>query len=249
MNNFTEPLCILKTRLFREHDISLHALSKERGFLTVYAFGGAKSRRRFIGCLDKFTIALCTVQKSMKRGYLTLQEASLIASSKEFLHDTMKYGVVQNCALFLQVACRAWSYTSGVYTLFYDLLQACSDREDILFAIPFFFRFSLVALLGYTPSLYSCVVCSRHIDTIALPFFSIEKGGVLCHSCSPLSSALRIRDKEILYVLQYILSFSPIYWKSIPYNKQSIQQACTLIDEYVQYHLGVVWDNGRFIHV
>lgn len=249
MNNFTEPLCILQTRLFREYDISLSVLSKERGFFTVYAFGGAKSRRRFVGCLDAFTIALCTVHTSVKKGYHTLQEASLITSSKDFLHDSSRYGIVQNCALFLQSACKGLQYTSRVYTLFYDLLQACSHDEHLLFAIPFFFRFSLVALLGYTPMLHSCVSCSRHIDTMPIPFFSIEKGGVLCHSCYPFSSALRVKDKEVLYVLQYILTFSPLYWHSIPYGKRSIQQACALIDEYVQYHTGIVWKHGRFIYL
>ena len=249
MNNFTEPLCILNTRLFREYDISLYVLSKERGCFTVYAFGGAKSRRRFVGCLDTFTIALCTVQINVKKGYFTLQEASLITSSKELLQDMSGYGVVQNCALFLQTVYRNNTSVSGVYTLFYDLLQACSYNRCLLSSLAFFFRFSLISLLGYTPTLYSCITCSRHIDSISHPFFSIEKGGVICHSCHPFSSGFRIRDREILYVLQYILSFSPLYWSSIPYSKQTIQQSCVLIDEYIQYHLGIIWDNGRFIYI
>lgn len=250
MNNFTETVCIMKTRLFKEHDICLSVLSKERGFFTLYAFGGAKSRRRFVGCLDAFTIALCTVQLHPRKGYLTLQEATLVSSAKHMLSHRTYYGIVQNCALFLQSSCRSGMYyTPGIYTLFCDFLTMFADTTSISPSLPLFFRFVVVALLGYRPLLDSCILCSKHIDAITHPFFSVERGGLLCHSCYPFSSALRLFNKETLYVLQHILSFNPSYWNTIPYSKQSIQEACVLIDEYVQYHLGIVWNNGRFIHV
>lgn len=250
MNNFTESVCVLHSHLFREHDICLRVLSKERGFFTVYAFGGAKSRRRFIGCLNTFTIALCTIQPNATKQYLTLQEASLIASPQELLPHTRQYGVAQNCALFVQASYRNCSIpTPAIYTLFYDLLQAFAKGVDTLFSIPFFFRFAIAGMMGYSPALHSCVMCSKHIDMIPIPFFSIEKGGLLCSSCHLYASALRIRDKETLYVLHYILTFSPLYWDSIPYGKRSIQEACILIDEYIQYHMGITWNKGKFSYV
>ena len=45
--------------LFREADVWLRILFRGHGMQTVFAFGGAHSRRRFVGCLDVMNILTC----------------------------------------------------------------------------------------------------------------------------------------------------------------------------------------------
>ena len=56
--------------LFREADVWLRILFRGHGMQTVFAFGGAHSRRRFVGCLDVMNILTCRVSPSRRGTYL-----------------------------------------------------------------------------------------------------------------------------------------------------------------------------------
>ena len=75
---WTDQALVLRMGAFRESDIWLKLLCREHGLLTLFAFGGSRSRRRFCGCLDVLNSLQCRVRSSKDGRFLNLEEAALL---------------------------------------------------------------------------------------------------------------------------------------------------------------------------
>ena len=51
---WTDDALVLRIGKFREADMWVRFLARDKGLVTAFAFGGSRSRRRFTGCLDAF---------------------------------------------------------------------------------------------------------------------------------------------------------------------------------------------------
>ena len=75
---WTDQALVLRMGAFRESDLWLKLLCREHGLLTLFAFGGSRSRRRFCGCLDVLNSLQCRVRSSKDGRFLNLEEAALV---------------------------------------------------------------------------------------------------------------------------------------------------------------------------
>ena len=75
---WTDQALVLRMGAFRESDLWLKLLCREHGLLTLFAFGGSRSRRRFCGCLDVLNSLQCRVRSSKDGRFLNLEEAALL---------------------------------------------------------------------------------------------------------------------------------------------------------------------------
>ena len=99
---FSEQALVLKVGRFREIDAWVRLVSPVRGIYTAFAFGGLKSRRRFLGCLDPLNQVRFMVRRSGRTGYHCLTEARLLASPTGLRHDPGRLGIAVNCLKFFE---------------------------------------------------------------------------------------------------------------------------------------------------
>ena len=85
---------VLAKGIFREYDVWLRVLFREHGVLTVLAFGGLHSRRRFVGCLDLLNLLECRVK--VKGNYLYLTEALLLKGPGTLRSIPSRQGLAMN---------------------------------------------------------------------------------------------------------------------------------------------------------
>ena len=78
MTEWADHALVLRIGHFRESDLWLKMLCRKHGLLTLFAFGGSRSRRRFCGCLDVLNSLHCRVKTSGRGGFLNLEEAVLL---------------------------------------------------------------------------------------------------------------------------------------------------------------------------
>ena len=65
MLQWTDDALVLRVGKFREVDLWVRLLAREKGLVTAFAFGGSRSRRRFTGCLDAFNLIRVSAGYSM----------------------------------------------------------------------------------------------------------------------------------------------------------------------------------------
>lgn len=78
---WADQAVVLRIGHFRESDLWLKLLCRGRGLLTLFAFGGSRSRRRFCGCLDVLNTLQCRVKTSGRENFLNLEEAVLLSGA------------------------------------------------------------------------------------------------------------------------------------------------------------------------
>ncbi len=253
---FTEHALVLRVGCFREADLWVRFLSPSRGVLTAFAFGGAKSRRRFCGCLD----ALCHVHvrvKSTRRGaYLCLEEGALLDAPRRLRHDWRRLGLAVNCLKFLEALDSGVDGAARAYRLALDTVAALEDEPapDALFA--HFFRAKAAREQGFGPDFEYCAGCGASLEG-GDGFFHVEEARVSCHACGPrleLGHASRGRrplplSAQSLALLGPVATAGPAAWSHADTPTVTRRQCVDVVDALVERHVGLRWSGSRFRNV
>ena len=127
--------------LFREADVWLRILFRGHGMQTVFAFGGAHSRRRFVGCLDVMNILTCRVSPSRRGTYLDLEEAVLEKGPERLRHSPALLGIAANCLKFTRAVGVPEQSGEEGFRLLSEMLARLEsgDAPSVLFPLFLFF--------------------------------------------------------------------------------------------------------------
>ena len=83
-------------------------------------------------------------------------------------------------------------------------------------------------------------------------FFRVDAGHILCEACATHEGLTRydIRlSANSLKLLRNAQEFGPAAWVFPPPDGLDRRACSKVIDGFVQYHLGLAWDNGSFRHI
>mgnify|MGYP000016934031 CR=1 FL=1 len=243
---FSQDVVILKTGRFREADLWLRFLAPDRGVMTAFAFGGLKSRRRFPGCLEPLSRVLFKIARQRNSGYYFLREGALLDRFSELHRHTSRLGMAVNCAKFVEAAHIGVEGSGRVFALLRDTLSLLNEADHVPSNLPLYFRGRLASDYGYRPEFGRCVSCGAAAYRLERAGFSLARGVLSCAGCGLLSDA-RVLPGTALAHLDRMLTCDPSEW-ALPGegDARSLQQASLLLEQFVEYHMGLVWDSGRF---
>ncbi|MBO4335092.1 MAG: DNA repair protein RecO C-terminal domain-containing protein [Desulfovibrio sp.] len=238
---------VLRTGHFREIDIWLKLLLPGSGIQTAFAFGGAKSKHRFPGCLDVLNTLNCRLRTSGRGQFLTLEEACLLEGPVTLRSNWSRMGLAANCLRFLEVLDVSADNAEAAFALVEALRSTLESRASVSQLFPLFFRFALACRVGYAPDLVRCGLCGRSLGQ-TLAFFQVSEGLMLCAGCRHSPETVRQQLPVSWPVRRLLLAVQkdePRDWQDLA-NVEDRRACSTLIDGFIQYHLGIVWDRGGF---
>lgn len=244
---FTEKALIFKVGRFREADLWVRYFSPSGGARTAFAFGGARSVKRFCGCLDTLNQVLFRVRKSRGGDYLNLVEGTLLKTYPRLRRDAARLGPAVNCLKFFEAVSLDPADFPDSYNLLLDVLDVFEDREDLTPLFPLLFRARLVFRQGLCPDLATCSQCGKDIKSAGSDsFFMIEAGRVICPACSrPSGRRIRLGPRTVR-LLELVRTKPPGEWRDLDPPIAVRRQCFDAVDSFVSYHLGLAWDGGRF---
>ncbi len=247
---FTERVFILQTGRFREADLWVRCLSSGRGVFTAFAFGGSRSRRRFSGCLDTFSEV--SVRVKATRGaapgeeYLALQEGVLLRGLQRLRSDWTRFGMAVNCAKFLQAFGISPEGAEKAHFLFARTLRLLEEADTLPHLLPLLFRVRLVFDQGYALDVRRCARCTRELRDGAYLF--VHEGRLVCEDCGGrLSGQAFYLGAEAVGVLSSVCSLPPDGWGAC--ERSAAKQCGRAMDAFIRFHVGLAWENGRFVRV
>jgi DNA repair protein RecO (recombination protein O) len=246
---WTDRALVLHVGRFREADMWVRLLTRRQGVLTAFAFGGSRSRRRFCGCLDIGNSILCRVKSTRAAGYLALQEASLLLGLRRLRTDGQRLGLAMNCLRFLELLDVQGEEAQGAFALAEDLLRLLEDESPPPPLLALLFRLRIASDQGFAPFLHGCVRCGRQARTGEDWQFLLDRGGLLCPHCRVTGSYALDLAFAGLDFLRTVQSSAPLLWDAARLQPAERRQCGRVIDAFVQYHLGIAWEEGRFRRV
>lgn len=246
MSEWNDRVLILRVGHFHESDLWLKVISVTRGLATLFAFGGARSKRRFCGCLDVFNTLACRIKSSRNGAYLNLEEAELLSGPNKLRADWRGMGVAANCLRFMEALSIGDENAGECFGLLEGLRELLEASRATHAWIPVYFRLKVAAAIGFAPDFHVCPMCG---DRPPFGFFSPEEGRLYCESCSRQQGKGMTRtllNQEILKFLRSLLRDSPQNWPPLDLDPQDARVCARVADDFARFHLGLVWDNGFF---
>ena len=246
---FSEQVLVLHIGKFKETDMWVRFLSPSRGVLSAFAFGGSRSKKRFVGCLDVFNQVLFRVESSHRGAYLCLQEGVLMKGTNRLRSDWQRLGIANNCGKFLQAFGITAEGSLKAHSLFIEVLQVLEENDTIPQLLPIFFRLRLSFDQGYSIGLRTCTLCNCLLQESSA-HFHVRDGHLLCSSCARIRGERTVvLSNNALVALQCIGECSPQQWCSLHFAGTDKNDIARAIDSFIQFHVGLLWENGRFLRL
>ena len=246
---WTDQALVLHVGRFREADMWVRLLTRRQGVLTAFAFGGSRSRRRFCGCLDIGNSILCRVKRTRAGAHLALQEASLLQGLRRLRTDGQRLGLAMNCLRFLEILEIQGEEARGAFALAEDLLRLLEEDLPPPPLLALLFRLRIASDQGFAPFLHACAKCGRQARPDEDWQFLLDQGGLRCADCRVTGSyALDVAFAGLAF-LRTVQSGAPRLWNASRLHPAERRQCGRVIDAFVQYHLGIAWEEGRFRRV
>ena len=250
---WTDTALVLSLGRFREIDVWLRLLTRRHGILHAFAFGGSRSRKRFPGCLDMLNLLRIRVDTGRTGQFPTLCEASLLWGPRSLRTGGSRLGMAVNCLRFLEALGLPQDDTGEALTLTQALLALLEEDATVPETLPILFRLRLASAQGYVPAFDRCSACGAPLGSSDAgsgteAFWSVAEGAVRCARCAT-GRGTRSQGQltpAMLRALATVQSAPPECWGHDDLSAHERQDCARYIDEFVQYHLGLVWDRGRF---
>lgn len=244
---FSEHVLLLRVGKFKESDLWVRFLSPTRGLMTAFAFGGSRSRRRFVGCLDLFNEVHIKAGYSGHGAYLALHEGVLIQGLSRLRVDLPRLGMAANCASFLQAFGVESQGAASAYFLFHQTLRLLEEEEDPPGLLPLFFRARLAFDQGYALETRQCTLCGKSFRQ-EHAYLLLRDGRFACRNCSLTQPGQRlVIGTQALETLGKAHVLPPLAWGELRLAPSAARECARIIDGFIQYHVGISWEGGRFV--
>ncbi|WP_300157445.1 recombination protein O N-terminal domain-containing protein [Solidesulfovibrio sp.] len=245
---FSEQALVLKVGRFREIDAWVRLISPQRGVYTAFAFGGLKSRRRFLGCLDPLNHVNFKVRRTGHGGYHCLTEARLLDAPMRLRRDPGRLGMAVNCLKFFEAVQIGPQGAAEAYALLRDMLAALEEADAPSPLFPLLFRARMASLQGVFPVCGRCAVCGAPLgDGEAV--CHVEAGRLTCSACRD-ENAPGVRQRlgaGALALLASGVAGDARAWAHCRPEAAAAREFSRVVDLLVRYHMGLAWERGGFV--
>ncbi len=181
--DFTGEAIVLGAVDYGDSDRVVTLLTRERGRVGAFAAGARKSKRRFAGALEPFTVLRAELAE--RRGELLfLNGCTVLEAHAGLRFDLARIAHAGHAAELCRELCREREPHEELYDALIAYLGALSAREADASAL---LAFELAALghVGLTPRARECAVCGAAITGGAL--FDAAHGGAVCGGCAGMA--------------------------------------------------------------
>lgn len=223
---------VLSTMPIGEYDKRITLLTKERGKITAFARGARRPNSQLLAATNPFSFGEFELFEG--RSTYTVSKATISNYFRELAlnPEAAYYGFY-----FLEFAdyyCQENNDEKEMLKLLYQTLRALeSDKFDNKL-VRVIFELKALAVNGEAPNVFDCLSCGSKEE---LSYFSIRKGGILCHECkSAAADAWQIHESTA-YTMQYIISAEIGKLYSFAVSEQVLEELQKIMNSYRELYI------------
>ncbi|MCK5510148.1 DNA repair protein RecO [Candidatus Parcubacteria bacterium] len=199
---FNIQAIILNRHAFRENDSRVLAYSLEHGKMFLVARGTGSIKSKMAGHIEPFCLSDLMIVRGRRYNYIGgAKSTNCFFGLKS---DLEKLEVAGRSFAILNKIIKEHEVDHALFFLINDFLETLSNiNKNIDFNLFLHaFILKLVCRLGYSPELYSCVVCRKDINPNG-NYFDFKKGGLVCKKCDKNKSLTICEDS--IKLLRFII--------------------------------------------
>lgn len=182
---------VLHAQDYNESSRILRLATRDAGVQSVLARGARVSKRRFGPAVDLFAEGEVQYDLRAGRDLHTLARFDVVRARTALASSLDRFeGASALVDVMLRVANDDGTPADTFDALRDGLDAIAADGDAVSATVRATWR--LLASIGFTPALDSCVACDRDLDASLDVAFSAESGGVLCATCGARTPSRRL---------------------------------------------------------
>ncbi len=233
---------------YGDYDLILTFFTLKRGKISTIAKGAKKSKKRFAGILEPFSLLEVVCHTGRRKGLPVLQEATIALPFDRIRSDITKTAYASYWAELVNEWMEQGVKQAQVYHLLKHVLKELDMGKISDEALSILFQMRFMIIGGFEPNLSVCSSCRKKIENMNDKIsFDLLKGGLLCHKCASGSSGKIFIAKGTIKQLQWIEQSDLKKAKRIRFTHQAITESLNLLEAFVPYHLGKELKSLKFL--
>lgn len=235
---------VLRTFDQNESDRLVHLYTEDLGRVSAIAKGARRSRRRFPGALELFSLLEVRLVAPPRSALMRLEAARLYQPLEGLTADVSRFALACHFVELLDRLTAEGERNPELFGFAAGLLDVLrGEQADRLFALLVLLK--TLARLGYRPQLLACAICSAPLRNPTAAF-SARHGGALCPTCAP-EAGVGV-STALLGALERGLR-SPLRERSsLALDADAVLRAERLISDFFRFHVGFEPRSGAFLH-
>jgi DNA repair protein RecO (recombination protein O) len=238
---------ILKKQDRGEADELVFFLSRDVGWLRGVAKNAKKSRVRFGGHLEPFSLVDLTLRPRKKDDLVWIDESQVIHGRLAIRADIAK---VARAAYFMELASVFLPEDSpdpALFDFLHDFLEMLESTNPTALSL-LFDEIRLLGLLGYSPRFDVCTGCGKPFESGREGIFSPGLGGVCHRACLPAGESQDlVISPGTLAVVRRGLELGGEAARRLRLNRQGLEEIRRALSAFVKYLRGGEISSLRFL--
>ncbi|KPK18421.1 MAG: hypothetical protein AMK69_24880 [Nitrospira bacterium SG8_3] len=227
----------MRTQEFGESDLLVTFFTRDKGRLKGIAKGARKSRKRFVNCLDVFSLA--ELEYSLKRegSLYFLNSGRLINAYPGIRSDFTSLSKASYMVELTEILFPWGVADRKMFELLKGSLDALAEVEkgDI---IPFVFEVKAMTLGGYGINSDKCSICGRPYKGEGRAVFKRDKGGIACLKCQQETAISPGLDPKTVEVIRLIQTHPLGSLVKLQLTEEIAEELKPILKLHREYHLG-----------
>ena len=232
---------------YGESDLLITFYTLNRGKITGIGKGAKRSRKRFSGRLELFSLVRFTGFAKRGTSLPRIDECELLDpftdiqyQPKAFFSGCYFLEIVNRCCPELQA-------NQEIFTLLTELFAFLTQPAGRNFACQVrLFELQIIALLGFAPLLDYCLGCRSRVQQDIL-FFDPEAGGIICRKCRHRYPRAFPISRGTIAILNKFLRIDSNLRKKLNFTPQIMDETARLCRSLLRWHTGQEFKSLKYI--
>ena len=236
----------MRTAEIGESDLIVTFLTRDKGRLKGVAKGARRSRKRFVNCLDSFSLVEMEYKLNNKGNLNFLNSARLIDT---FPGIRSSYNIMAIASFMIELteSLLPWEFPDAfMFDLLKKTFSLLTLKKDIE-KISIIFEIMAINIGGYGINLDKCCTCGREYKGEGISIFQPSKGGIECLKCGRISAVSPALSPSTVRVLKKIQSKALDLFENLNLSDDMISEMKPLLRLHREYHLGRRLKTSKFL--
>ncbi len=240
MSSYSTPAIVLRKIDYGEYDLVITLFTLKKGKVSVIAKSAKKSKKRFAGILELFSIIDVVCNVGRRKGLPVLQEAALKHPFFHIRFSALKTAYASYWAELINEWMESGQKQVQLYQLFQYVLRELDSSRVSEAALSILFQIKFLTICGLSPNLRQCSVCRTEVEKIkeTRVQFDFAKGGILCDECASKTLQKPFLSKGIIKQLLWIEKGDLVKAVRIKFSSDALREGSEFLETFVPYHLG-----------
>ena len=227
----------MRTREFGETDLLVTFFTADKGRLRGVAKGARKSRKRFVNCLDIFSLVKLEYELRRRGDLYFLHSGKLIDAYPGLRSD---FGTLSKASFMIELTEILFPWEVVDREIF-ELLKGSFhllDKGESMDLVPVMFEVRAMTLGGYRINFERCHICGRPYRGEGRAVYRREKGRIACLKCQQESAICTGLNPETVNIIKLMQSKPLGTLKELKLTDEILKELKPVLRLHREYHLG-----------